>query len=241
MLRIAICDDEKYYLEKVEKAINDILVLYRISQYETDTYLSGKILCENRDKLSEYDVIFLDIYMPDMNGLETAKEIRKTCPEVLLVFITAYIDYSLEGYKLEATRFLIKDVLDDMLLECMEAVLKKLKIKTARKQYHFIEGRKELFIDKIYYIESCKHKLTFHVNEEGLMQFNLYDKLDNIEKELSQFGFLRIHKSFLVNVNYINSISNYKVKLKDGRLLPVPRNKYQQVKEKYYDRKGEIL
>ena len=74
-----------------------------------------------------------------------------------------------------------------------------------------------------------------------MVRYSLYEKLDNIEKELQKYRFLRIHKSFLVNTKYIESISNYRVLLKDGRILPVPRDKYQKVKERYYEIMGDMI
>lgn len=240
MLNIAICDDEKYYLEKLEKLIVDSLHLKGISLYKVFTYSSGVEFCKQESEILKYDVIFLDINMPEKNGLETARKIREYSHTILIVFVTAFIDYSLEGYKLEVARFLLKDMLDNMFPECIEYILNKLKIQAKYLQYFFLEGKKELAVDQLYYIESQKHKLIFYVGERKQNQYSLYDKLDSLEDELSQYGFLRIHKSYLVNLQFIHEIANYKVKLKNGKLLPVPREKYQQVKETYYEMMGEF-
>lgn len=243
MIKIAIRDDEKYYLDKIEKGIKDNLYFQGISQYEINTYSSGQEFYRKAETngLLEYDVIFLGINVAQINGLEIAEKIREKDSNVLLVFVTAFMEHSLEGYKFEATRFLIKSKLDDMLPECVETIIRKLKMQGNQISFTFLEGEKELFRDQIYFIESQKHKLIFHIEEPKLVQYSLYGKLDHVEDELSQFGFLRIHKSYLVNLKEIKEIANYKVKLKDGKILPVPREKYQRVKEKYYELMSELL
>ena len=241
MLKIAVCDDEKYCVEKIVGLLEESLDKYGISVYGIETCLSGRQFGEKNEKAFEYDIIFLDINMPDINGLEVAKKIREVCPDVLLVFITAFIDFALEGYKLEAVRYLLKDMLDEMFPECMEALIRKLSLQAKKIRYHFIEGEVELAVDRIRYIESNMHKLIFNVLGKKQAQYRLYGKLDDIEPELLKYDFLRGHKSFLVNSKYIVEIVNYKAYLNDGVALPIPRERYQKVKERYYEIKGDML
>lgn len=240
MLKIAICDDEEIYLKKIADLIKEILDNRGISIYEIDTYLSGKDFIQN-NRFMEYDLIFLDINMPEINGLEIARKIRESRQDVLLVFVTAFMDYAMEGYKMEAIRFLLKDMLEEILPECMEAVIRKLSIQAHKIKLNFMEGKKEIPVDSILFVESQLHKLLFHVLDQKLTQYSLYEKLDNIEKELLPYGFLRIHKSFLVNTKYIENIVNYKVHLKNGKILPVPKEKFQKVKERYYEIMGDMI
>ncbi len=240
MLQIAICDDEKYYLGKIAQSIKEILHRKGIGSYEIDIYSSGTEFLES-GKLYKYHVIFLDINMPQMNGMEAAKKIRESSPDVLLVFITAFIDYAIYGYQLEATRFLLKDMLDGMLPECMETIIKKLSLHAHSVEYSFNKKKIKIPVDTICYIESQKHKLYFHLFNRTPGKYSLYEKLDNIEKDFLPYHFLRIHKSFLVNTAYIKEIANYRVKLTDGRQLPVPKDKYQKTKERFYEIQGELL
>ena len=99
----------------------------------------------------------------------------------------------------------------------------------------------ELAVDRIRYIESNMHKLIFNVLGKKQAQYRLYGKLDDIEPELLKYDFLRVHKSFLVNSKYIVEIVNYKAYLNDGVALPIPRERYQKVKERYYEIKGDML
>lgn len=240
MLKIAICDDEIIYIKRVADSIKKTLSKHGISIYHIDTFSSGKELLAD-SRLFEYNVIFLDINMPGINGLEVAEKIRESRKDILLVFVTAFLDYAIDGYRMEVIRFLLKDMLEEMLPECMEMIIKKLELQAYKINKNFIEGKKELSIDSIWFVESQRHKLIFNVFGQKKVQYSLYEKLDNLENELIPYGFLRIHKSFLVNTKYIESIRNYRVCLKDKKMLPVPREKFQKIKERYYEIMGEMV
>ena len=166
-----------------------------VSAYHIDTYLSGEALLAD-DRLFTYNVIFLDINMPQINGLEVAEKILESRRDILLIFVTAFLDYAIEGYRMEAIRFLLKDMLEELLPECMEIIIKKLDLQAYKIKKHFMEGKKEISVDSIWYVESQGHKLFFTVFETKMVQYSIYEKLDNIEKELQAYYFLRIHKSF---------------------------------------------
>lgn len=96
--------------------------------------------------------------------------------------------------------------------------------------YSFVEGNKKLRIEDIMYIETSRHKNLFHTTD-GV--YSIYKKLNEIEEDLKEYGFLRIHQSFLVNMRYIQKISSYILTLKNGEELSVPKSRYQEVKRKY--------
>lgn len=241
MINIAICDDESQYIRKMEDSIQSIMKKEKAEEYAIDVFSSSKALEKKLKEKQIYHVIFLDINMPEMSGLELAQKIRKRDKEVILVFMTAFLDYAIEGYRLNVLRFLWKDMLEQLLPECMEAVLRRLQWDKKTITCPFIEGTKEILLTDIGYIESQKHKLKFHLLHNEQKEYLLYDKLDNMDEQLALYGFIRIHKSFLVNSMYIKRISNYRVKLQDGEELPIPREKFRQIKEKYYSLKGDLL
>lgn len=127
MFRIAICDDEKPFRDSVKKFVEKYLCEKNIS-YDIDTFASGKELLELGIELVQYDIIFLDINMDEIDGIVTAQKIREYSSEVYIVFVTAYIDYSLEGYKVDAARYLLKNntYFDDSIYECMDTILRKM-------------------------------------------------------------------------------------------------------------------
>lgn len=241
MFRIAICDDEKPFRNSIKKYVERYLSEKEIS-YEVNTFGSGKEFLELGIELVRYNIIFLDINMDEIDGIVTAQKIREYSSEVYIVFVTAYIDYSLEGYKVDAARYLLKNNsnFDDSIYECMDTILHKMNYVVLKKNFKFNECEKDIPIERILYIESKLHKLEFHVMEEKLMLYTRYGTLNELEKEMADFPFLRIHQSFLVNLKHIKSVAGYKVLLSNNQELIIPKARYKGVKSAFIAYKGEL-
>lgn len=237
MLQIAICDDEQYYRDKMKKLVEGYLVKREL-QYTLHLFLSGEDFLRQCENSVKYDIVFLDINMEQMDGIQTAKRIRSFHSDTYIVFVTAFIDYALEGYKVNAVRYLMKDALDLAMEECMTAILQKMQI--AQVTFTFLEGEKRLYTDNILYVESRGHKSIFHYMEEGMVTYQIYDKLDSVEKRLGNCNFLRIHKSYLVNMQHIRRVSNYAAFLDTDEELPIPRLRFQSVKASFVEYKGAL-
>ncbi len=234
---IAVCDDEKFYREKVQKLLENYLSGYKIN-YTIQLFSSGEEFLQENENKVKFDIVFMDINMSRMDGIRTALQMRSVHSHTYIVLITAFIQYALEGYKVDAVRYIMKDTLDSALDECMDTILKKMQL--SRINFSFLEGEKWLYTDNIFYVESQRHKAVFFYLDEKMEKYHIYEKLDVIEERLSDYGFLRIHKSYLVNMKHICRISNYAVYLDNGEELPVPRLKYQAVKEEFVAFKGAV-
>ena len=232
---IAVCDDEKFYREKVQKLLENYLSGYKIN-YTIQLFSSGEEFLQENENKVKFDIVFMDINMSRMDGIRTALQMRSVHSHTYIVLITAFIQYALEGYKVDAVRYIMKDTLDSALDECMDTILKKMQL--SRINFSFLEGEKWLYTDNIFYVESQRHKAVFFYLDEKMENYHIYEKLDVIEERLSGYGFLRIHKSYLVNMKHICRISNYTAYLDNGEELSVPRLKYQAVKEE--DRKSVV-
>ncbi len=239
LLCIAICDDEKYDREHIQQLLIKYLDNYQID-YSIYIFSSGKEFCEQGFGIAKYDIVFLDINMEEMNGIETAYKIRTFNMDTFIVFVTGFINYVLEGYKVNAIRYILKETAEVSIIECMDAILKKMEFQMKTIKVLFKEGEKQVCPDKIFYIESQKHKLIFNMLESNANKYYIYDKLDNIELQLKEYGFLRIHKSYLANMKYIERINNYRAKLTSGEDLSIPKLRYQAVKEAFVLYKGEL-
>ena len=125
---------------------------------------------------------------------------------------------------------------DDTIEECMDDLIAEIKKNSKILEFHFVEGIIKLHIDDIIYIETQRHKNVFYT-EKGT--FQIYKKLDELENELKNMGFVRAHLSFLVNMKYITKISSYVMTLTTGKKIPVPKARYAQVKREYMLYKGE--
>ena len=241
MLTIAICDDESHFTKKIREILTDYLnsrgLLYKIDEFE-----SGKDFVKLGIEMARYNIVFLDINMDEMDGIETAGKIREISNEMFIVFITAFINYAINGYEVGAIRYILKNNVNlaELIYECMDAIRMKMNYIIKRKTFCFIEGKRDVSLERLFYIESRLHKAEFYIMEDKLRKYSLYGKLDDIEKELSDDTFLRLHQSFLVNMKYIDKINRYEALLSNGVTLKIPKNRYKYVEERYVAYEGEM-
>lgn len=241
MLRIAICDDEYYFRENLKEVVSEYLKQKEFG-YQIDLFSSGEKFLALGIEVIKYDVIFLDINMEKIDGMTAAKKIREVSKEVFIVFVTAYVNFTLEGYKVDAIRYLLKDNTNfkSTVEECMDAIMKKSDCKVIKREFKFSEGKKSIPLERILFIESRLHKLEFHVMEDDLRIYTMYKTLSSLESELEEEGFVRIHQSYLVNIKYIKSVVRYKVILTNETELIVPKARYNYVRDKFVAYKGEV-
>lgn len=241
MFRIAICDDEGLFTEELERLISGYMTEKGLV-FKIDAYSSGEELVSLGIEVVRYTVVFLDINMDKLDGIRTAEKIRKVSRDILIVFVTAYVNYSLEGYRLDAVRYLLKSNANfqSTVNECMDAIMDKLNYSVAKKEFDFKEGTKKISLERLLYIESKLHKLEFHVMEDDMMVYTTYGKLDTLEEELKEKGFIRIHQSYLVNKKYIENVKKYKVVLTNRVELSIPKVRYTYVKEQFILYQGEV-
>lgn len=241
MFRIAICDDEEYFRLRERKLIEKYMES-RGCVCQIDLYTSGNEMLSEADTPLQYDVIFLDISMEEMDGIETAGKIRELSDEIYIVFVTAYITYALEGYKVGATRYLLKedDSLESTLKECLDTIVDRMDYKKAICEFDFQNGKKSISADAILYVESRLHKVVFFVMEDGVKEYSRYDRLDVIEMKLRQHGFCRVHQSFLVNMRYARGVERYAMSLENGTKINISKKYYKHVEKEYIRQQGEI-
>lgn len=241
MLKIAVCDDEKYYRDYIKRLVLNEFRVRKIC-CEVDLFDSGDKFLELGEAVTKYRIVFLDINMEGTNGIETVKEIRKRTSELYVIFVTVFITYAIEGYKYDVVRYLLKgnDNFEGLLTECIDAILNKINFQVEVREFDFVEGKKNVNLEKIYYIESNLHKVVFWIKEESLERFSLYEKLNRIEEKIKNQKFIRIHQSYLVNMKHIISIKNYKTVLDNGEELPMSKAKFKAAKEAFIEYKGEL-
>jgi two-component system response regulator LytT len=237
VLRIAICDDEKYDRDRIQALLLEYLETHNLNA-SIDLFSSGKEFLSERDNLVKYDIVFLDINMEEIDGIQTAQEMRSFQSDTCIVLVTAFINYVLEGYKVGAVRYIMKDALDVQIKECMDAIIQKMQFREIT--FPFLEGDRTLYTDNILYVESRKHKCIFSCMERENVTYQLYGKLDQIEIKLERYGFLRIHKSFLVNMKHVKRISNYIAVMDSGDEFPVSRLRFTKARESFVAYKGAM-
>lgn len=240
MLYIAICDDEKYFRIREEQLIKKYMEK-KACKCKIDVFNSGKEILDLKKTISQYNIIFLDVNMEEIDGIETAKEIRKITKDAYIVFVTAFVTYALEGYKVDAVRYLLKDdeCLEKAINECLETILYKMDYDKNKMLFEFQEEKKEIYLEDILYIESNLHKLIFHMAGEDVTKYTMYARLDDINVLLQKNGFCRIHKSYLVNLRYVESVERYKVAFVNGGSLGISKSRYLDTRNEFVCYRGE--
>lgn len=224
MGKIAVCDDERIELDQIA----DMIQSYYASDCEMKKYEDAEsLLADSRKQV--FDVLFLDIDMPGMDGMQLAGRIREDNEYVKIIFVTNKEDCVFKGYKYDAFRFVRKSALNEELTEALDDLSRYFE---AKKEYVVFKAPNDeitRYIDRIQYLEVRDHELTIKYDdnvERILGTMRQYDKM------LSSKGFIRIHQSFLVNYRYIYSVNKTDVKLLDGTLLPLSRNRISETKTK---------
>ena len=228
-MRVAICDDDKNDISRLTKLLEQYDAEKHIG-FTFGEYESGAKLLNSLRDGAEADIVFLDINMDDLDGLTVAKRIREKMEDVPIVLVTAYMNYALDGYKVKASRFLIKDDLDNTFVECMDHICGEMLRKSKDIMLSCVEGEVRLKASDIILIETSGHKSIIRLSDQT---YQIYEKLEVLEEKLKGFGFLRAHKSFIVNMGHIRSINSYVMTLNDGRQIPVPKARYKQVRQEY--------
>ena len=221
MISIAVCDDEMLDGCNMAKDIKEILrktgTSFIVRQFQSGSDLLNAI--EN------FDIIFLDIIMDELSGMKTAQILREKAFEKILIFMSASRDYVFEAYDVEAFQYLVKPV-SYVKLGC---VLQKAVRKLERHSQEFIlisqdRTRKKVLLEEIYYFEIRGRVISVH-GTDGI--FDYYEQIGILEKELKGKGFFRCHKSFLINLKYVNSYNRQEVILDTGEKIPIAKRRYE--------------
>nr|WP_300326681.1 LytTR family DNA-binding domain-containing protein [uncultured Anaerostipes sp.] len=242
MLKIAVCDDEKLYCENIKGIICEYCTKKNI-EFEVELFESGDDFVALENSINQFNIVYLDVNMNGLDGIRTAEIIRYWSQNIFIVFITAFINYTLEGYKVEAIRYILKNGdIRENIYESLDAVLEKTQLANHIYEFKFKEGIRKLSPEQIILIESKLHILYFRVLiKSEIKYYTMSAKLNDIQKKLTKENvFVRIHQSYFVNLKYIKDISNYQAKLWDNDILPISRPRYRDVKESFLLYEGEF-
>lgn len=176
---------------------------------------------------SDFDVVFMDIELPDINGMDAAERLRCLDGCVALVFVTNLAQFAVRGYGVAAADFIVKPVNYYKLASLMSKL--EFKIRLAREDVITLRTKgavERVSLSDILYIEIDKHRMTFHTSTKDIV---ISDTLDNFSAKLPQDRFLRCYQSFIVNLKYVSSFGGDELTLSDGTVVPVSRARRKEV------------
>lgn len=217
MYYIGICDDDQAFIDYIKRLFNEIC--NEITFYE---YLSGEALVEDMLTRERYDLLILDIYMPGMDGNETARNFRKQFPDTTLVFCSGVCLPTVESFETTPYRYWLKEYTEQKMRNEVKDVFEKAE-KSRMAPYIF--GKKDNQIVKlspkrISYISIAKKGSVIHCEN---ITYTSVEKLSELYDRLKDYGFVYAHNSYIVNLKHIAAVSVTELELMHGEILTISR------------------
>lgn len=231
MIHIAICDDNAEDLEHIHNMLCQTKILCDLTEYTS----AESLLTDIDTNQKQFDLFFLDIYLPGQNGVEAARHIRGANENAVIIFLTSSEDFYREAFELYAFQYLIKPISLDNLTRVLQKALSLIATPEETLQIAFRGHNTKLRQADIMYISSSNHALSYHMKNGET--HTSYDRLDELEARLSSEMFVRCHKSYMVNLLYVNRLSREGFYI-DDTLTPIPisRTYATDAKESYHKR-----
>ena len=217
MLRIAICDDEKYMSDKIKMMVSDYFCEKNMDIVISQFSSGEELLKDNRT----IDILFLDIQMKDMDGMETARKLRNRKFKGVLIFITVLKEMVFQSFEVQAFDYLVKPIEASYFERTMERLLDTMK--NAGESSLLVQKGYEssiVLLEEIVFCEIIDRKVYLHLVSSEIIDF--YERIENLETKLDS-SFYRCHRSFLINLKYLKSYKNGTAYMEGGTEIPVSR------------------
>lgn len=223
-MRIAIVDDQEIWRECVEALIKKH---YGDKIPQIDQYDCGESFYDQE----EYDVVFMDIEMKEMDGFETVKRYQQNNSDTLIVFLTTHTELSRRGYMVNAFRYIDKEHVVEELEEALSAI-DELPKKDHVVIFHVVNmAEMHIRTKDILFIETDKRNIIVHTVERD---FRSNKGIEELEAQLKDYGFFRCHKSYLVNLERVRKIDKFYAHFVDGKKAMISTRKYSEMKEQFF-------
>lgn len=239
MLLLAVCDDMPMECVNIAKQIRELLGQSGMEGV-IKKYISGQELLDSKEN---FDIIFLDIKMPEMSGMELARKIREQGKRSLIIFVTSAGEYVFEAFDVEAFQYLVKPIRRETLKKVLEKAVRKIQA-DADDDFLLIQTdrqTKKIYLKDILYIESIGRIAKIHCREET---WETYEQIGILAEKLSEKAFFRCHKCFLVNLGYVDSFHKTEICLENGEKVILAKRRqedFQKAILSYMKGKGGII
>ena len=238
MLRVAICDDDKALCMQLKGMIDEIIE-NTDEVYEITVFCTGEELCDLLYNGIHYDIIFLDIELCEINGVEVGKKIREELNDELtqIVYISAKESYAMDLFDIRPLNFLVKPLKREK-IESVFITARKV-LGSSNQYYEYKVGNVNLnvIINDILYFESSGRKVKI-ILKDDVNEY--YGKLSEVEEKLKNSDFFFIHKSYFINYNHVIEYSYEYVKMSNNEVLGISQNNRKAVREKLLQKKQRM-
>lgn len=231
MFKIAICDDEATSL-KLNYVLTEKILTEEGIEFEISTFEDMREMTQALSKQKTgYDVLLSDILTTDMNGIEAAEQLRKLGEKLDIIFISTTAEYALDGYRVQALRYLQKPVDIEKL---KEALLISYKKRATTKESMSVTSEGKIYninYKQIVYIESDARDIRIVLKDRVLL---VHMKISDMEKMLPENRFFRCHRSYIINLGEMENLERYQTTMKNRDVLPVSQQLYNDTKKRYH-------
>ncbi len=234
MIRIAICDDD----EKDLLALSSLLEKFKTGHY-VEKSVAYTIFSGGMDLLAAiqggqvFDILLLDVVMPLTNGIKLAEEIRTKDKNVRIIFLSSTAAFAVDSYQVNAFHYIVKPVRQESLFGLLIKAIKS--VESEQRKYIVVRNRSELIkvrFDEIHYAEIVNHTTYLHLSGGDLIKN--YGSMAQLEAALcGDRRFIKPHRSYLLNMDFIESISPEGICTTEGKLIPISRNVYKEIRQAY--------
>lgn len=231
MFSVAICDNEAVICSSLEKTILEYeQIKYGKTKSNIEMFYDGNKLIEYITQGNRFDLIFLDIEMNGINGVEVGKYIRKQMNDYItqIVYISGKQQYAMELFQNQPLNFLLKPIDEKRVIECLNLAIEKAEISNVFFEYSIQREHYRVLLKNIIYLQSDNKKIRMMLNDS---EVEFKGKLSDYSALLLNNNFLQIHKSYFVNYQYVARMRYESVTLSNGTVLPISQQYRKEVRE----------
>lgn len=235
-MKIVICDDSIEDLIKIEKLLRKYMGSYTNTEIEVEKYSNPSQLYNKICGKELADIYILDMLMDEKSGIDIGNRIRKADSKNVIIYVTSSDEFALDAYRVQAARYLLKPIKEEEFFEALDYALASTEIKNG--PLYLVKtkgGFVSIPYSKIEYIENASRVLDIHLTDgENIKSIFIRKSFDEEIKEISgDRSFLRIHKSFLINMNHVKKLGQGNIIMESGRRIPVSKTRAAEVKREY--------
>ena len=234
MIKVAFCDDDMTVLGEL-KGLLDRYCVKRSQEIEYAAFYSSLELLAEIEKGVRYDILFLDVILPNENGISIAKEIRQYDSVVKIIFLTSSSEFAVQSYTVGAYFYQMKPIWEEHFFRLMDSAISECR----KEQRHSLilrckSGVTRIDLGRLEYCEVLGRTLLFHMDNGRILES--IGSMDKLYGQLSQYeNFVRPHRAYLVNMEYIQKISYKAITMENRAEIPMPHGKCSEIKNLYLE------
>lgn len=229
MFKIAICDDDRLICAEIEKLILNFQETITM-KIEVEIFYDGESLCKYLEREHSFDLIFLDIEMKKLNGIQVGRIIREIMDDydTKIIYISAKNHYDRELFDVQPLHFLPKPLATEKIIEDVKLAIRLTDKRRGTFTYKKGYEKYSIFIKDILYFESLNREIRI-VHTKGEETF--YDSIENVFKRVGQYQFLQIHRSYIVNYVHVSRFKYDKVIMTNEDALPIGQSRRKEIRQ----------